>query len=41
MKLRFTIDNMLIFKHQSMPGQAARVCLAGITVRIWYYYTFL
>jgi len=34
MKLRFTMDNILDFKHQWMPGQPGRVCVAGITYRI-------
>lgn len=33
-KLRFTIDNILDFKHQWMPGQPGRVFIGGITYRI-------
>jgi len=31
MKLRFTVDNILDFKHELMPGQAGRVFIGGIT----------
>lgn len=33
-KLRITVDNILNFKHQWMPGQPGRVALAGITYKI-------
>lgn len=34
LKLRFTIDNLLDFKHQLMPGQPGRVFIGGMTYKI-------
>lgn len=34
MKLRLTVDNILDFKHQLMPGQPGRVFIAGISYKI-------
>nr|WP_210354282.1 TonB-dependent receptor [Sphingobacterium tabacisoli] len=34
MKIRLTVDNILDFKHQLMPGQAGRIFLAGFSYRI-------
>ncbi|WP_237249327.1 TonB-dependent receptor plug domain-containing protein [Sphingobacterium faecale] len=34
MKLRLTVDNILNFKHQLMPGQPGRIFLAGFSFKI-------